>query len=913
MLPQTTVNLEPGRSIGVNRSMTALLLKRVFDVVVAGIGLLLLAPVMGIVAILIKLDSRGPVFFKQERVGRGFTRFYIFKFRTMTPGPAAADAITIGNDPRITRVGRILRATKIDELPQLLNVLIGNMSLVGPRPEVAYFVDRFRSDYETVLSVRPGITDLASLQYRDEAALLGRASSAVDEYTTRVLPDKLRLARLYVQKQSFFFDLSLILRTLVCWVPPLPSGRVFSNDTRTRMLESLYDAVMRVRRPLVVGLHVGLIVVASYLAFWLRFDGEIPPAELALYVRLLPWLVVIRSVAFARFRLFEGLWRYTGIWDLRNIVAGVGLSTSVFYVLVHVIAAQSKYPRTVFVIDSLLLIFLLGGVRLAWRLFPELFLRKREKRVVIFGAGDAGEMVLRDMKKNAVYEYEPIGFVDDDPAKLDRRIHGVRVLGGSDAIASIVSQHQPHEVLVAIPGIDAVKLRSIVRALEPFKVRISTLPSLKDIVNGTVGVRQIRSLQIDDLLARRPIDLDATPLQQLVSDTPVMVTGAGGSIGSELCRQLSVLRPKALILYERYENGLYAIANDLRDRHPALDVHSTIGDVTDARRLAAVIGKYNPTIIFHAAAHKHVPLMELNPCEAIKNNVVGTRMVAEAAHAAGVERMVMISSDKAVNPSSVMGATKRVAELIVRSFGARSGTRFLTVRFGNVLGSNGSVVPRFLEQIKAGGPVTVTHPDMRRYFMLISEAVHLVLHAAAIGEAGGIYVLEMGDQIKLLDMARNLIRLSGFVPEDEIPISFTGLRPGEKLYEELVASDELAGPSPSPAIMQVQPRSLTNGDGLALEIAELERLANLGDSSGVIRQLCRIVPNFTPEKSFDVEASEPLPSRRADDSLSGHQPFDRRLSDHRDRRRIRNGGRRRTDPQAVSSAKKPLFPAAAEA
>src|SRR5688572_3091129 len=484
---------------------------------------------------------------------------------------------------------------------------------------------------------------------------------------------------------------------------------------------------LRFRRFFIFGLYVCLILIANYTAFWLRFDGVIPLAYQELLVHMLPLLVLVRGLTFIPFRLYEGLWRYTGIWDLRNIIFGVLCSSMVFYLVVHWGANLKHYPRSVFVVDSLLLICMLGGLRLARRIYREVAHLEKERKVLIFGAGDAGESIVRDMRNNPYYEYEPIGFIDDEATKVGQRIHGVPVLGTRKDLAEIVSKKNPQEVLVAIHRPDPITIREIVKTLEPFKLPITTLPNLQDIMNGKVTVSQIRNLSVEDLLARPAVGLDPEPVRNLIAQKRIMVTGAGGSIGSELCRQIAAFQPGFLILFERYENGLYEIENDLVGRYPSLAIQSTIGDVTDANRVNAVIAEHRPEIIFHAAAHKHVPLMERNACEAVKNNIVGTRTIAEAAEKHGVERFILISTDKAVNPSSVMGASKRTAELIVQAMASRRTTCFVVVRFGNVLNSNGSVIPRFVEQIKAGGPVTVTHPEMRRYFMLISEAVQLVL------------------------------------------------------------------------------------------------------------------------------------------------------------------------------------------
>jgi FlaA1/EpsC-like NDP-sugar epimerase len=475
-------------------------------------------------------------------------------------------------------------------------------------------------------------------------------------------------------------------------------------------------------------------------------------------------------------------------------------------------------------------------VRMSKRLLAELPPRSPGKRVLIFGAGDAGELIVRDMKASASYGYCPIGFVDDDKSKVGLRIHGVPVLGTRADLPSILRRYHPEEVLLAIPHADPVAIRAVVRALERFKVPIKTLPALRDMIDGKIALSEIRNLSVEDLLARVPVGLDPAPLKYLIGGRRVMVTGAGGSIGSELCRQITRLKPASLVMFERYENSLHAIRLELEDAHQRFGLHAVVGDVTDPIRVEEVMRQFEPEIVFHAAAHKHVPLMEENPCEAIKNNVRGTRLLAHAAEECGVDRFILISTDKAVNPTSVMGASKRVAELLVRARAAGSGTSFSVVRFGNVLASNGSVVPRFLEQIKKGGPVTITHPEIRRFFMLIPEAVQLVLHAAAQADAGATYVLEMGEQVKLLDMARDLIRLSGFVPESDIAIEFVGLRPGEKLYEELVSVDEEVGPSSIEKILRVTSRTPPRADLLDV-VTRLEGDAARGRRDNVLAAL----------------------------------------------------------------------------
>lgn len=624
-------------------------------------------------------------------------------------------------------------------------------------------------------------------------------------------------------------------------------------------LTRLLDLLLTGRRLIVVAVHLGLIALSNYLAFLLRFDGVIPPPQEPLFVRMLPWLVLTRALTFIPFRLYEGLWRYTSLWDLRNIIAAVTTSTALFYGVVRYGFGEVAYSRSIFFIDSIVLVCFMIGVRLTRRVYRDLWRPAGERRVLVYGAGDAGEMIVRDMKQSGQHKYEPIGFIDDHRDKIGQRIHGVPVLGSRHDLPRILALRQPHEIVIAIPGATAATMNGILEALASHKIRITTLPKLRDIIDGTVTVSQIRTLSVEDLLTRAAIGLDPGVVERFIKGRRVMVTGAGGSIGSELCRQIAALRPAALIMYERYENSLFAVANDLADRRYGDRAVPIIGDVADVSRLDAVLTQYHPDVIFHAAAHKHVPLMEQNPCEAVKNNVMATRLLVDAAERHGVARFIQISTDKAVNPTSVMGVSKRVAELIVQAKGVGSRTSFSIVRFGNVLASNGSVVPRFLQQIRAGGPVTVTHPDMRRYFMLISEAVQLVLHTAARGASGETYVLEMGEQVKLVDLARNLIRLSGFVPDEDIKIEFVGLRPGEKVFEELVGENETEAPSGIDRIGLVRQRNAPSPDRLRADVSRLERLALDGDGPDVREQLRVIVPEFrSTSPATAVEALLPV-------------------------------------------------------
>jgi FlaA1/EpsC-like NDP-sugar epimerase len=770
--------------------------------------------------------------------------------------------LTVGQDPRITRIGRMLRKFKLDELPQLLNVLNGDMSFVGPRPEVPRYVERLRSDFSEVLTVRPGITDLASLRYIDEATLLAYSPNPEEEYQLKVLPEKLRLAKLYIRHMSLRLDLAIVIQTLlhIARLPvvvfTLPELKAAVDDSPLASpWMSLSSFILKWRKPIIVVLDVVLIILANYFAFVLRYDGNLPEGEIHTFEQTVLALVAIRGVAFALFGLNEGLWRYTSIWDLQNIIAGVLTSTVVFYGWVNWVMGLSSYPRSIFAIDAILLIGFLAGVRLSSRVLRDKSIFQKKRKVLVIGAGDSGERVVREMKTRMVFNCQPIGLVDDNMSLLNQRIHGVRVLGTVQDLPRLVEELKPEIVVVAVPDSAPEFLRDLVIKLEPYNISIKTLPAKGELLADQSTVSQIRNVSVPDLLSRAPIHLDNEATRHMVKGKCVLITGAGGSIGSELARQISLFEPKVLLLYERHENSLYNIHKELDDGKLTFPVIPLIGDVTDAQRLCAVLEQYKPHILFHAAAHKHVPLVELNPLEAVKNNCIGTRVTAEAASLYGIEQFVHISTDKAVNPSSVMGATKRVAELIIQDIARSSRTRFLLVRFGNVLGSSGSVLLRFQDQIRNGGPVTVTHPEIRRYFMLIPEAVQLVLQAATIGEQGHIYILDMGEQIKVLDIARSLIRLSGLNPGKDIPIRFVGLRPGEKLYEELVGEGEIAVRSSLEKIFQIRAVSQPDFEEFREKLAALEAASYRGEASVLLERLKEIVPMFRACVSSDAEPS----------------------------------------------------------
>jgi len=622
------------------------------------------------------------------------------------------------------------------------------------------------------------------------------------------------------------------------------------------------QALVDHRALLVLATQFLLIVSANLTAFLLRFDGEIPAPYDRNMLLGLPLVLAVFGGGVWAFGIQRGLWRYVGIHDLGRILWASVTSTIVLFGLIHLALGWTSYPRSVIIMTGLFSGMYLAGIRLAVRWFREWLQvsSPMARRVLVVGAGNAGELLIRDMQSDAESRYRPVGLVDDDPLKRRMRVHGVPVVGTIADIPSLTSRLIVHEIIVALPSASTTVKQRILAASEGCKVPIKLLPNVKQLLSDPAALRQVRPMSLEDLLQREPVQMDRQELHPLLESKRVLVTGAGGSIGSELCRQIAHYKPACLVLFERYENGLYALDLELRARFPYLTIVPAVGDATVPDRVAEVLRQTNPDLVFHAAAHKHVPLMELNPKEAVRNNVFGTKVVVEATLAAGVDRFVLISTDKAVNPTSVMGATKRVAEELIQNLNETGRTRCSVVRFGNVLGSNGSVVPLFAEQIRTGGPVTVTHPDIKRFFMTIPEAVQLVLQASVLGQGGDVFVLDMGEQIRVADLARNMIVLSGLVPDRDIHIAYTGLRPGEKLYEELFEESEQVEATEHSKIRRAVKTSRLGTDRLARSLKDLEQALNHGDDEELTRRLGEIVPTYAPLSSPHAKPSTRQPA-----------------------------------------------------
>jgi FlaA1/EpsC-like NDP-sugar epimerase len=587
-----------------------------------------------------------------------------------------------------------------------------------------------------------------------------------------------------------------------------------------------------------------LIALAWWLSFELRFDQGVPIYYDKLFQQTILIVVAIQLVVFVLFRFYDRWWRYVSVRDmwsaLRGVTAAVVASSLTVYFFSPV--AQVRLPRSVAIMDWLLLLAFVAGSRLLARSVierPGGGLIARGKEVLVVGAGDAGQLVIREMQRNRQLGYTPIGLIDDDPRKKNLRIHGVRVLGTIDELRHILRDNRPDEVILAIPSASGDMRQRVVNLTREGNVPVKTLPGLYELIAGESDLAtQIRPVQVEDVLGREPVEVDLEATAAYLKGETVLVTGAGGSIGSELCRQIARVGPQRLILVDQGETALFEIERELVDERGFAASIPVLADCKSRTKMRQVFERYQPGVVFHAAAYKHVPLMEANPLESVRNNSLATRVLVEAAAEHGAKRFVLISTDKAVNPKTVMGQSKALCEWIVEAYGAREdvSTRYVAVRFGNVLGSSGSVIPIFRRQIAKGGPVTVTHPEMTRYFMTIPEAASLVVQAGSIGGRGDVFVLDMGEPVRILDLAMQMIRLSGKDPEHDIDIEIVGSRPGEKLHEELWGEGEVAEPTVHPKIRRVR-GPIVDSAWLQDELAELDRLVREGETLETVSRL----------------------------------------------------------------------------
>jgi FlaA1/EpsC-like NDP-sugar epimerase len=607
-----------------------------------------------------------------------------------------------------------------------------------------------------------------------------------------------------------------------------------------------------------------LFVLSLWAAYLFRFEFAVPQYHAEHLRQFLLWAVPVKIAVFFLFGLYRGMWRYTSVRDFWKLAQACVFSSLFVMALILIIYRFTGFSRAVFILDGGLTFLLTGGLRMAIRTYFSSRISIEEsgssirpghrKRVLMIGAGAAAEKILREIFDNYELHYDVRGLVDDNPEKLGRTIHGVPVLGAMGKLPQIVEREQVEELLIAIPSASGEQMRRIVEVCKDCNIPYKTMPGIGEIIDGRISVKALRDVRYEDLLGRRPVELDATGIRSYLDGKTVLITGCGGSIGSELCRQIVKYQPGALVLVDASEANLFHIQMELQHETCFQKGHAILGHVQDRPLMASVFGKFRPEVVFHAAAYKHVPLLEKNPWEAVMNNILGSRVVMELAVEYGVDRFVLVSTDKAVRPTNVMGASKRVAELLLQSFQG-NGTKFMAVRFGNVVGSSGSVVPLFRRQIEQGGPVTVTHPEVNRYFMTIPEAAQMIMQAGAMGEGGEIFILRMGTPVKIADMARDLIRLSGKEPEKDIRIVFTGLREGEKLYEELITVGEGIVPTGHEKIMVLRNYGdtiLNYTEWLDSELRLLSDMAARHDAQAIKKKLREIIPEYTPDAAHST-------------------------------------------------------------
>ncbi|MHC4360026.1 MAG: polysaccharide biosynthesis protein [Planctomycetota bacterium] len=647
-------------------------------------------------------------------------------------------------------------------------------------------------------------------------------------------------------------------------IPDMPevnkNTQLTNNDKNLSEFFAPPQTLLKFRKPLIILAHIIAFAASLMFSFLLANNMQFRREWLVnQYPLLLFFFIIIKLLAFGFFKQYRGWWRYVGISDLTGIV-GASVSSTLIIVAIWVMSLNitpirrslhtlTEISQSTFILDMFATVVLLGGLRMVIRLYYEEFRTVetgRLKRFLIAGAGNAGEGLLREIHRMPVAQYDVIGFIDDDPAKQGIDIHGITVIGTVEQLPKICKDRNIDEIAIAMPSATNQQMRRIIQVCQGAKVRFRTVPSITDIASGRFSVSQIRDVDINDLLGRETVQLDLDLIEAFAKGKTILVTGAGGSIGSEMCKQLCNFAPKLLLLIEHAENPLFLIEQELSKQFPEIPLEVLICNIADKMRVEQIFEKYSPQVVIHAAAHKHVPLMELNAGESIKNNIVGTKTIADVAERYGVTNFVMISTDKAVNPTSIMGSSKRIAEMYIQDLNRTSKTHFVTVRFGNVLGSNGSVVPIFKKQIAEGGPVTVTHPEMKRYFMTIPEASQLVLQAATMGKGGEIFVLDMGEPVKIVDLARELITLSGFRPGEDIEISFTGPRPGEKLFEELSIKGEDMLPTRHPKI-GIWKNIPMDRETLHAGIDELVTLAQTQNYPPIVQKIKQLVPEYISE------------------------------------------------------------------
>ena len=827
---------------------------RLFDIFFSAIGLLLLSPVFLLIYILIRLESKGGGFYIQERIGKDGVTFGLYKFRTMRTNSDQKGLLTIGeHDDRITRIGYFLRRYKLDELPQLFNVLKGDMSLVGPRPEVKKYVDLYTEEQREVLSVKPGITDYASITYVNENEILGSAENPEKAYIEHVMPDKLKLNMRYIRNKSVLQYFKIIFLTF---------RSIMSLGSLSKLANWYFN---KKSLPFwCIFLMDCAIVFLSFLFVYLLFNSG---KDTLLVIEHLTFNILIYllfyAIGFKVFRTYSGILRYSSFVDLKKVgyamLLGMVLTLSVQLVLSgHKPLAYTTLVNAV--LATLLATCALWMVRIAVKTVYDISLASIDsKYAYIYGVKNGGIAIAKHIRNMNPARFDLRGFVSDDKNEVDRILMGVRVHRLDENLIQTMTD-EGIEALVVSPyrakafrDNEQLQDELIKAGIHIYMTQQAKEWDGDEEDKASTIKPELKEISIEDLLPRDEIQVDMKSVGTNIASYTVMITGAVGSIGSELVKQIAALKPQSLILIDQAETPMHDIRLLLEKRWPTLEAHTIVTSICNKKRMEAIFKKYKPEYVFHAAAYKHVPMMEDNPDESVHNNVYGTKVIADLSVKNYVKKFVMISTDKAVNPTNVMGCSKRICEIYVQSLdkAIKDGrvlgiTQFVTIRFGNVLGSSGSVIPLFKEQIKNGGPVTVTDPNIIRYFMLISEACKLVLEAGTKGKGGEIFVFDMGKPVKIADMAKRMIKLYG---AKNVEIEYTGLRPGEKLYEEVLNSEEPTKPSFHEKIRIARVREY-NYSEVSCEIENLIAISQRCNDMATVKKMKEIVPEYKSKNSI---------------------------------------------------------------
>ena len=833
----------------------------------AGLLTVALSPLLLGISIVNLIIQGRPIIFRQSRVGKNFKEFTIFKFRSIK-NQLNNNSFATGRHIQANRWGRFLRITKLDELPQLINVIKGDMRFIGPRPEIPEFVDK--DSFSFLNKIKPGLSGYSSILFRNESEIWSMIDS--DDPYQDILNIKVALDKYYVNKKGFLEDLKLVGITILSLFIPKRMGHYLllkllkiedKNEIRIREVISKVKIKPNIiddekinnepnnRRILILS-DVILILCAFISAFFIRNDFLTPNF---LYNRdffhILVIAITVKITCYYLFDMYRGMWRYTSLVDMVNIAKGNVLGTLTLIALIGYLRGFQDIPRAVFMIDFILAFGFTGLSRIGIRLIyahlinPKPYRIELSKRVILIGAGQSGEFICRELINDPKHRMHPIGFLDDNRNLLGRLIHGKKVLGKISDLSEYITDYD--EALICCPNASRKDIYRIIEICKNAGKPFRTLPSLQEMVSGKLSVNQLREVSIIDLLGRNEIELNQNLINKYINGKRILITGAGGSIGSELVRQCLKYEPALLVMLDNSEYNLFRIEREVISKNTNVLTKPLLSNIRDLDIMGKVFSEYEPQVVFHAAAYKHVAMQEEFPWEAIKTNVYGTTNLVKLSLEHNIQKFVLVSTDKAVKPINVMGATKRLAELICQGANESYSTRFMAVRFGNVLGSSGSVIPIFQEQIKNGGPITITDPDMERYFMSVPEAAQLIMQAGSIGKGGEIFALDMGKPIKIIDIANELVRLSGLEPDIDIPISFIGARPGEKMYEELIHDKETVQRTLHDKILEIRqtitPELLRD---ITSRIMEGELAGNEFDSNKLRTTLSYLVPEYEP-------------------------------------------------------------------